>query len=81
MSFSDLIREWLEANPRRSAAGLSRSSGIPPSTISAILAGRKPSLEVAIRLGLTLPADKVFAIINSIDPGFQAFVERVAFHR
>jgi plasmid maintenance system antidote protein VapI len=60
---ADLILEWLNASPRRTSAGLSRATGVPPSTISAILAGRKPTLEVSIKLSRVLPRRKVLIIV------------------
>jgi hypothetical protein len=69
-----LINEWIEAKPNRSAAALARATGVPKSTISSIMAGRRPRLEVLIRLGLALPPNEVLAAIALSEPGFLNFL-------
>lgn len=57
---AQLIREWMESGPNRTAASLSRVTGIPKCTISLILsANREPRIEVAARLAKVLPREEV----------------------
>jgi plasmid maintenance system antidote protein VapI len=74
VTLAELINEWIDAYPGRNQARLARITGVPKSTISAIVSGRSPSLEVAIRLGSALSTEQVFAAICSIEPQFGLFV-------
>jgi len=73
-TIADLITEWIEAKPNRSAAALARATGVPKSTISSIMAGRTPRLEVIIKLGLALPPNDVLAAIVLLEPQFLKFL-------
>ncbi len=68
-SVADLIREWMRGGPNRSAASLSRSTGVPKCTISMILSdGREPRIEVAARLAKVLPREEVGSTLVRTKP-------------
>ncbi len=68
-SVADLIREWMHGGPNRSAASLSRSTGVPKCTISMILSdGREPRIEVAARLAKVLPREEVVLTLVRTKP-------------
>ncbi len=68
-TLADLIREWMRGGPNRSAASLSRSTGVPKCTISLILSNkRKPQLEVAARLAKVLPREEVVSTLVFTKP-------------
>ncbi len=73
-TIADLITEWIEAKPNRSAAALARATGVPKSTISSIMAGRRPRLEVIIKLGPALPPNELLAAIAFSEPRFLTFL-------
>ncbi len=60
-TWSELIREWMTGGPNRTAATLSRGTGVPRNTICLILANedREPRIEVAARLARVLPREQV----------------------
>lgn len=62
-TIADLINEWIEAKPNRSAAALARATGIPKSTISSILGGRTPSYEVCAKLTKAIPRELVVQVL------------------
>jgi transcriptional regulator with XRE-family HTH domain len=72
MSLADLIVEWIKAGPNRSAAALSRATGVPENTISAILSGsREPGIKTILRLGQVLPKEQVTMIVVATVPEIQ----------
>jgi plasmid maintenance system antidote protein VapI len=74
MSLADLIQQWLNGSTNRSAAELSRLTGVPKNTISAILLGRRPGVEVAARLGKVLPRDQVVPLILREQPEMEILI-------
>jgi transcriptional regulator with XRE-family HTH domain len=68
-SLADLIREWMQGGPNRTAASLSRSTGVPKCTISLILSSsREPRIEVAARLAKVLPREEVMSTLVRTKP-------------
>ncbi len=68
-TLADLIRDWMRGGPNRSAAKLSRSTGVPKCTISLILSdGREPRIEVAARLAKVLPREEVVSSLVRTKP-------------
>ncbi len=68
-TLADLIREWMRGGPNRSAASLSRSTGVPKCTISLILSNkRQPQIEVAARLAKVLPREEVVSTLVFTKP-------------
>jgi transcriptional regulator with XRE-family HTH domain len=72
MSLADLILEWFKTGPNRTAAALSRATGVPKNTISAILSGsREPDLKTILRLAKVLPREEVMLIALRAVPEIQ----------
>ncbi len=69
-TIAELIREWMSGDPkRRTAASLSRATGVPKNTLSTILSGnREPGIETAARLARVLPRDEVAMIVLAGQP-------------
>ena len=68
-SFADLIREWMQGGPNRTAARLSRVTGVPKCTISLILSeDREPRIEVAARLAKVLPRAELVSVLLRSKP-------------
>ncbi|WP_414699025.1 helix-turn-helix domain-containing protein [Oligoflexus sp.] len=71
-TLADLIVEWFKGGPRRTASSLSRATGVPRNTISAILSGnREPGIEVAAKLARALPRHEVAMIVLDGQPEIQ----------
>ncbi|MDQ3235779.1 MAG: helix-turn-helix domain-containing protein [Pseudobdellovibrionaceae bacterium] len=71
-TLADLIMEWLKGGPGRSAASLSRATGVPRNTISAILSGsREPDIRTILRMVKVLPRDHVTLIVLAAVPEIQ----------
>ncbi len=77
-TFSDLIVEWLNGHPSRTSASLARLTGLSTGEISQLLHGRSPSMEVAFRLGLVLPAPDVRDVMCESNPSCQKFFIRLS---
>ncbi|HYX37715.1 MAG TPA: hypothetical protein VE954_31830 [Oligoflexus sp.] len=76
MSFSVLVKEWLDAHPSRNSARLSKLTSVSEAEISAILRGRHPSMDVAARLGSVLPVEPVLVLISTANPIHKKFLSR-----
>lgn len=74
---AELIVEWLKGGENRTAASLSRATGVPRNTISTILSGaRVTGIEVASKLARVLPRDKVKTIVVLEYPEVRFLIEQ-----
>ncbi len=75
-TWAQLIREWMMGGPNRTAATLSRGTGVRRNTICLILANedREPRIEVAARLARVLPREEVRLILIQNRPELETIL-------
>jgi transcriptional regulator with XRE-family HTH domain len=71
-SLADVIEKWFKTGPNRTAAALSRATGVPENTISAILSGsREPGIKTILRMSKVLPKEEMRMIVLAAVPEIQ----------